>query len=475
MDSQIGENKIHLAIREVLIVAVPLILSTSAHTLKTFTDRVFLMRFDPQAMSGAMYADLCHFCIAAFLLGLISYVSTFVSQYYGSGKMDRIGPAVWQGVFIAVVTGVIATFSYLASDWLFSLSGHSWQTIEYEKIYFNIMCIGFVPILTAQAFACFYIGRGKTKVVMYVNFISCFLNIILDYILIFGKFGFKEMGIHGAAYATVISIFVTNILYMIFFFQKKNDRSYHTLRGFGFDKDLMLRIIRFGLPNGINFMLDILAFTAFLAFVGRYGEEVQTATSLVFSLNMLAFMPVVGLGMAVSVLTGKYLGMGKPQRGVRCAWVGYCLAMIYFIITSLAYLFLSRTLLRPFAGNMTMQEFDSLVKIAYPLLCFIAAYSIGDAGTIIFSNVLKGAGDTKFVMIISVSLSWLIMVLPTYLAVRVSASYYIPWVALSAYIYATNFIYLWRFLQGKWKKMSVTEKDLVEPLAEKSETHSTSL
>jgi len=253
------------------------------------------------------------------------------------------------------------------------------------------------------------------------------------------------------------------------FFNRKNDEQFHTLRGFGFDKELILRLLRFGSPNGVNFLLDMIAFTSFFAFVGRFGDSVQTAVSLVFSINLMAFMPVVGLGMAVNTLTGKYLGAYRPDKAVHMAFVSYALALCYFLITSLVYVFAGEELLRLFGGKIPSADYEEIARISYPFLCWIAVYALGDGGLIVFSNVLKGAGDTRFVLLSSVSFSWLLMVLPAYLAARFGGSYHIPWIGFCMYIYLLNFIFLARFLKGKWKKMRVIEDEAVEELIEQVE------
>ncbi|MGE4285298.1 MAG: MATE family efflux transporter [Phycisphaerae bacterium] len=454
-------------VREVMAVALPLILSTSVHSVRTFTDRAFLMHYDPNAMSAAMFAGLAHFTFIAFFVGLVSYVSTFVAQYYGAGRSNRIGPSIWQGIFIAIVSGLLVSGVFFLAEPLFKLVAHGAETTAYEITYFKILCSSYVLILVNSTLSCFYVGRGMTRIVLCVNTISCVSNVLLDYILIFGHFGFPRLGITGAAIATVSSVVVSSILYILFFFNRKNDEQFHTLRGFGFDKELILRVLRFGSPNGVNFLLDMMAFTSFLAFVGRFGDSVQTAISLVFSINMMAFMPVVGLGMAVNTLTGKYLGAGRPDKAVHTAFVSYALALSYFFLTSLVYVFAGNELIRFFGGGITSADYDEIARISYPFLCWIAVYALGDAGLIVFSNVLKGAGDTRFVLLSSVSFSWLLMVLPAYLAARFGGSYHIPWIGFSTYIYLLNFIFLARFLKGKWKKMRVIEDEAVEELVER--------
>ena len=276
-----------------------------------------------------MLAGLCNFCFVSFLMGLVAYTSTFVAQYGGAGRPERIGPSVWQGGYIAIISGLLGMLLLFVAEPLFGLIGHSESVQAFEITYFKVMTFCVVPILLSTAFSCFYSGRGRTDVVMWINISVSFINIVLDYLLIFGHFGFPKLGVMGAALATVIAMYFAVFTYIILFFRKKYDVMFHTRRGWRIDKDLMRRLLRYGLPNGFNFMLDMINFTAFLAIIGRYNDLVQAAVSMVFSVNMIAFMPVVGIGMAVSIVVGKYLGMDRPENAVRSAWIGLTIGVSF--------------------------------------------------------------------------------------------------------------------------------------------------
>ncbi len=305
---------------EVLRVAFPLILSSSALTLQMFVDRVFLMWYNQNAMAAGMQAGIANFTFVALFMGTASYANTFVAQYYGAGQKDRIGASVWQAIHFSIGAGLLMMLLALASRSIFTLIGHAPQLREYEISYFKIMCFCALPSLVGASISCFYTGRGKTWTVLWVNLVGNVVNIILDYCLVFGKFGFPEMGIKGAALATVIAASAAAGVFLVIFFSPKNRRNYNTLLGFKLDLDLFKRLIRFGLPNGIHFMLDVSAFMMFMIFVGNIDEVALAATTMVFQLNMLAFVPMTGMGMAVNILVGQYLGANKPDLATRSTW-----------------------------------------------------------------------------------------------------------------------------------------------------------
>jgi MATE family multidrug resistance protein len=315
-----------------------------------------------------------------------------------------------------------------------------------------------LPVLLSTSFSCFYSGRGRTDVVMWVNVAVSAINILFDYLLIFGHWGFPKLGVTGAALATVIAMYFAVFAYILMFFRKKYDIMFHTRRGWRPEADLMKRLLRFGMPNGVNFMLDMINFTAFLAIIGRYSDLVQAAVSMVFSVNMIAFMPVVGIGMAVSIIVGKYLGMDRPANAVRSAWIGLAIGVSFMTFISLIYVFFGKALLGPFVDSAPGENAELLMKISQRMLYFVAVYSITDAVAIVFTSVLKGAGDTKFVMKVSFLCGLVFMVAPTWAAVKLGWSYYAPWAAITIFIFVLATIFSLRFRGGKWKEMRVIEK-----------------
>lgn len=445
---------------EVLRLAIPLVLSTGAMTIQMFVDRIFLMWYGSDVMSAAAFGGIVSFTIFCFFLGTATYVNTFVAQYDGAGQPRRLGPAVWQGIYFSIAAGLLVTAAVFFAEPIIGIAGHEPAVRQYEVIYFRIMVLGAMPGLLSSTLSCFYTGRGKTWTVMWVNIVATGLNVVLDYGLIFGNWGFPEMGIAGAAWATVFASILSTIIYAVLFLQKKYQSKFRTLSGYKFDVDLFVRLMRFGLPSGTQFMLDVLGFTVFIALVGRISTICLAASSVTWQINSLAFMPMIGFNIAICTLVGRYLGQNRPDLAQRSTWSAFGIAMLYMITVSSGYWLFPKLFLYPFSIHADPIEFALLEPIVIRLLCFVAFYCLLDSCNLIFSGALKGAGDTRYVMIVSVSLNWLIMVIPAYLAVRFAEGtngLYLAWAALTAYVCVLAIVFLKRFLAGKWKSMRVIE------------------
>ncbi|MCG2716990.1 MAG: MATE family efflux transporter, partial [Candidatus Marinimicrobia bacterium] len=201
--------------RELLRIAIPLILSTSAWSIQHFVDRMFLTWYSPETIAAAMPAGVFNFTIMSLFIGTASYISTFVAQFYGSKQFRNIGPIVWQGIYIAIIGGIFHFLLIPLAKPIFGFIGHAQDIQSLEIIYFQVLCMGAFPAIASSALSGFFSGRGKTWPLMWINVLVTATNIVLDYFLIFGNGGFPELGIKGAAIATVISACVGFLIYLI--------------------------------------------------------------------------------------------------------------------------------------------------------------------------------------------------------------------------------------------------------------------
>lgn len=446
--------------KDVLKIAGPLILSMGFWSILHFIDRVFLAWYSSEALAASMPASMLSFAFGSFFLGTAGYVNTFVAQYYGSKRFERVGAAVWQGIYFCLIAGLLMVFLVPLAEPIFVLAGHDPEVRVLEVVYFRILITWIWAVFLMSTISTFFSGRGDTWTVMWVNVVAVLINIVLDYVWIFGYWGFPEWGIRGAAWATVVAEVFGCLVFFILMLRKKFRESYHTLSAWRFDWGLFVRLWKFGAPNGLQFMIEISAFTIFVLLVGRLGRVELAAANVTFNINTLAFVPMLGVGIAVSTLVGQYLGEDRPDSAERSTWSAIQLSLVYMIVMASAYLFVPDLFLRPFESGANSAEFGPVRDLCVVLLRFVALYCVFDAAYIVFSAAIKGAGDTRFVMWVTVVLSSLVMVIPTYLFVVVyELGIFFSWGIVTAYIILAGLIFFWRFKGGKWKSMRVIEQE----------------
>lgn len=235
-------------------------------------------------------------------------------------------------------------------------------------------------------------------------------------------------------------------------------------RNLGLDFDLLGRLLRFGLPSGMQMFVDVAGFTVFMLIIGLIGEAELAATNIAFNLNTLAFIPVVGIGIAVSTLVGQRIGEGRPDIAEASTWKAFSLGGAYMLLFGAVYVLLPDLLIWPYAVSANDDNFDGIRSTVIVLLRFVTLYSFFDAMAIIFGSAIRSAGDTRFSLLATGGSAWFLMVLPTWLVWK----FYRPdlilsWSFCSLYVIALGFILLARFRHGRWKSMKIIEHTAAEP------------
>ncbi len=444
--------------REVLILAFPLIVSTGAWSVQHFVDRMFLTWYAPEAIAAVTPAGMLNFTIMSLFIGTASYVNTFVAQYHGAKMFERIGPALWQGLYVAVIGGLLHFLLIPLAGNIFSFIGHNKLVQQYETRYFQILCMGAAPCIASHVMSGFFSGRGKTWHVMWVYVFVTIVNIILDYLLIFGKAGFPELGVTGAGIATVSALCFSFCTFFIMFSLRKYRIKYHTLSGWRMQFPLLRRILRYGFPNGVQFFLEMAGFTTFILLIGRKGLHFLAASNIAMNINTIAFLPMIGMGMAISILVGQYLGKKNPDMAEKCVYSGFHMTISYMATIAALYVFVPNLFLAPYAAQANTESFDIIHDITVVILRFVAFYSIFDALNIVFSYAIKGAGDTRYVMNVIIVDSLFVLVIPSFVAlVLLDAHIYWGWAFASVFIVILGIMFTLRFRGGIWKSMLVIE------------------
>ena len=450
--------------REVLRVAAPLVVSSLSWTIMTFVDRMMLNWVSGTAMAAAFSASIAWFALLCLPLGVCSYANTFVAQYDGARQPERIGLVMWQAIWIAIGFTPIVLAAVPLAPWVFGLPDHSPDLYAYEVQYFQILCAGAPAMLIAQAGASFYSGRGQTWVVMLVDAAAALLNLALDYCWIFGHWGFPEWGLAGAAWATVVASWVKAAVYVALPLQAQHRARYGTLSGLRLDRPLMRRILFYGGPSGFQMLLDVSGFAVFILLIGQLGEVESQASSMAFSISSLAFMPIYGLHLAVGVLVGERLGENRDDLAARATYTTLQVSWIYMLAISLLYVLTPQLFLFGFRSDAAVPSPSeaAVEQVAVILLQFVAAYNLLDATQMVFVGAIKGAGDTPFVMRVSLVLA-VMLVGFSWLGVEVwQMNVYGCWLLITLWVWIAAATYVVRFVQGKWRRMRVIEQSGVD-------------
>ncbi len=452
--------KLTRSYRDVLRVSMPLVISMTTTVVMTFTDRVFLANYSIDAIAAALPAGIMAYVLLVFFADIAGYTNVIIAQYTGGGALQRVGSALWQAIYFAIFAWLIMVGLSFGAGPLFRLIGHSAEIRQLEVIYFRVLCLGSGIHIIGMGFSSFFSGRGVTRPVMIIYIIAMLLNVPLDYALINGIWIFPELGILGAAIATVFSWTSATLLLGLMVFSRENDSTFKTRRNYRFDADLFRRLLRFGVPSSLQFSLDVFAFGFFVFMVGRIGKAELVVTSIAISLDSVSFRPLTGFALGASTLVGQALGRNRPDEAVAAARATMVIVVSYIAVFILVFVFIPQPLLELFRPrNISPESFAAIKDMGVIVLRFVAAYLLLDGIYMISTAVLKGAGDTRFIMWSMGVISIFGMILPMYIGIEVfGGGLYFAWTCTVFFLFQLAVVTFWRFYQGKWKTMRVIEQ-----------------
>ncbi len=444
--------------RDALRIGLPLVISMASSTVMQFTDRLFLSQYSMDAIAAAFPAAMANLLFLLFFTGVSGYTNVFIAQYCGSDAPHRVGAVLWQAIYFCLAGGCMLGFLWFVAPWLFLLAGHSPAIMELEIRYFRVLTMGSIFMLFGGAVGCFYSGRGVTRPVMLANLVAMVINIPLDYALIFGAWGMPEMGIAGAGIATVVGWAVTFIFLALPTFTQAHDRLFGVLRSWRFDRQLFMRMMRYGLPSGVNCFFEIFAIMFFVFAVGRLGGVELAATNIVFSIESIAFLPLLGLNIAVSTMVGQAIGAGKPDNAAIATSSTLHLALGGMLCSCILFVVFPGVLLDLFRPqDMSVADFLPVRELGTILMRFVAFYCLADAYALVYFGAVKGAGDTNFVMwAMTVSCVCMIVVMLGMQWVM-DVDVITLWVILSVYGLGLCATAVARYHSGRWRGMRVVE------------------
>lgn len=441
--------------RKLLLMAGPLILSHMGLMLMQVVDGMFLARYSKNAITAIGPAGMMFWLLCGLFIGLVGYTNTFVAQYVGAKQNNRVGSAVWQGIYLSLPAAAILLAASLLAKPLFVLVGHEAGIQRDEIIYFRILCYGGLGIMLSAAVSGFFAGRNDNMPLMIAAIAGNLVNAVGTWALVFGRLGLPEMGIAGAAWATVAGQCVQMLTLAFLLFRPHFMREFGIWRERHMDLRLMWQICRFGFPNGVRYVIEILAWTMFLLLLGRVDTDGLAASNIAWRINGIAFFPVIGLSIAVSMLVGQAQGAGRPDLSRKVTYRGLVLGQIWMAFCAVLMLTTPNLLLDIFLdqGAATDQDLRGLSVI---LLRFVALYCLADGLNIIFMSVLAGAGDTRWMLVVSgvlhVSLVCILVALSYF-----HATLYTFWVIATIFICLAAMVWSIRFRSQSWENKRVIE------------------
>jgi len=439
-------------LRLVLVIAAPNVASSVAQTLLSLVDYAIVSQLGKEAQAAVSTGGMVFFTIFAMLLGMMVCVTTVVSQSLGVKRYRDCSAYAWQGIWFSLLfgVGVMALWPIMPGfyDWL----GHDSAVQTMEVSYTRIRLWSLGAAGASVALGHFFNGIHKPLQNAISVVFANILNGLLSYALVFGKWGFPEMGADGAAWGTVVASIVRLFWLMALMYYGREVALFDARHTWHVDWEKMRRLVRIGWPAGVSFVMDIAAWAAFLAgIIGKFGTEHLAATATCWRYTELSFMPAIGIAMAVSTTVGKAIGENRIDLARRRATIGTILNMGCMGTMALLFVLFRHYLIYVFSKE------GEVISIGAELMIFVAMFQLFDAIAITYGNALRGAGDTLWPAVVGGIQSWGIMIGGGWLIAlhRPDLGSKGPWIFCTLYVIIIG-ITLWiRWHRGKWEHLDV--------------------
>jgi MATE family multidrug resistance protein len=434
---------------ELTRLALPMVVSQGALAMMFFADRFFLSRLSPVHVAASLGGGVSFWVCLCFFNGIAAYGNALVAQHYGRKELHRCPQVLTQGVILSVVAQpfllLLAWPMWHAFRWM----GHAPEQVALEQPYFMTMVGGGLLFLIKTVFASYFSGTGRTRVVMIADVIGVLLNIPLTYALIFGRFGLPALGIAGAALATVVAAALTIAVYLLFYLNTIHAQRFAVRESLHYVPGIMRRYLRLGLPSGLEVFIGLGTFNVFLLLFQSYGVAEGAAMAIVFNWDMVSFVPLMGLNMAVMSMTGRFVGAGDMRRSNEVIAAGFLLGVTYSGTLAAVFVIYREALLSVFATPG--QDFSPILAIGSPMMLGMATYVIADSLILVCSGVLRGAGDTRWLMLTSVTIHVLMLAVQLLVILVLELGPLRSWWVFVITLLSQALIYLLRVLGGRWR------------------------
>ena len=429
--------------------AVPMIVSQGAFAIMIFTDRWFMAQLSPTHMAATLGGGVSWYFTIALFIGILSYATALTAQYLGANEPHKCSRVITQGVLMSLACiPILLVLGGILRN-MFAWMGHAEAQLELEETYYIIMTGFSVFMLIRTCLSSFFSGIGRTDVVMICDVAGVVFNVPLTWAMVFGKLGLPAMGIAGAAWGSVLSMVFTIGLYSMFYFARPNREQFAIAASFVFDRGITHRYLRLGFPSGMEMFLNIAAFNLFLLMFQSYGIPEAAAATIVFNWDILSFVPLMGLNIAVMSMIGRFVGAGDMTRTNQVTTAGYILGIGYSAILASCFLLLRAPLVEIFI--FYEEQADEIRSLALFMMVGLSCYAICEGTLQVAAGVLRGAGDTRWVMWASVSLHWAMLVAQYYIIRGSDLGPRVSWVVFVLMILAICLVFLIRLWGNKWR------------------------
>lgn len=433
--------------------AWPIVLARATQSVIGFSDALMTAPLGEAPLAAVTMGSLNAFAAIILPTGTVFIVQSFAAQLRGRGELQAVSRYAWYGLGLAFLAGLLALAAIPALPLIVTAAGFEPVVRELMTTYMAIRLLSVLPAVGIEAIGSWYGGLGLTRPAMLAGLVAMGLNVVGNYLFIEGNLGMPALGVAGAAWASVAASFAGFVTLLALFLLGFGHAHPVAPRGLSFRE--LRRVLRFGLPNGMNWFLEFTAFVFFLnVVVGHLGTTVLAALNVVLQLNSISFMPAFGVASSGAILVGEAIGrrahdsvwpIVKMTGTVTTVWMGS---------VGLVYVAFPHALIGLFRPRGVPAE--ELLSVGATMLALSCIWQLFDALAMTLSEALRAAGDTAWCMGARVVLAWVVFTPAAWtLVVVFGGGVGTVMTCLIVYLGALSLVLALRFASGRWRSFDL--------------------
>jgi MATE family multidrug resistance protein len=435
-----------------LKLAYPIILGMLGHTIVGIVDNIMVGRLGSTELAAVSLGNSFVFIAMSLGIGFSTAITPLVAEADGKSDIAKGRSAFHHGLYLCSILGVILFGIIYFSKPLIAFMGQPENVVELAKPYLDIVAFSLIPLIIFQAYKQFADGMSETKYSMWATILGNLVNVLLNYLLIYGIWIFPELGIVGAAIGTIVSRFVMlGYMHYMMNLKKKFHPYFKDFSLKEIKREVNIKIIKLGTPSAMQMFFEVALFTGAIWLSGRLGTTSQAANQIALSLASFTFMFAMGLSVAAMIRVGNQKGLEDFKKLRLVAFSIFLLAIILEIIFALIFVVFHEYFPLQFIktvddlGNPILENIE-VVKIAAQLLLVAAVFQISDGIQVVVLGALRGLQDVKIPMYMTFVSYWVIgFPISIYLGLYTSYAAAGIWIGLLAGLSAAAILLFFRF------------------------------
>ena len=449
-------HSIDISYRRIAQIITPVLIGQLSYTMMGVIDTVMVGRLGVSALAAVGLGNFVTWWLLSFVIGMLTGVNTLVAQAMGGRRPQAAGAALYQGIYLGLMLAFVLVACWPVVPWFMRTFGATPETAEIAADYMQVRLLGCFGFVLLNACDSFYRGLGRTSILMGCGFAQMILNCGLNWLLIFGNLGAPQLGAAGAAWGTVLAQTTVGLfLWATIQGRAKQRREFGLSETWKPNLQVFERLTRLSLPIAVQYFMEMGGITVFFAIIARLGDAEMAVTNAVVQAWSVAFLAAVSLSVGSTTLVGQCIGAGVPEDGrlavQRVLRVGYVISAIMGVI----YLAIPETLVALFIQDA---DLDRLLPFARPLFLIVVICLVFDLIFHVVSGALRGAGDTRYPMLVNIGSAWLLFV-PATIVVTPLYGLIGAWSCLVLHVVVMAALMHFRFKGDAWKHRPVGEEE----------------